>query len=45
MDKEIKKGFEKVKKTASKQESSLVKKDMKRDKKCEMAEMKAKKRK
>lgn len=45
MDKEIKKGFEKVKKAASKQESSLVKKDIKRDKKCDMAEMKGKKKK
>lgn len=42
MDKEIKKGFEKVKKTASKQESKLVKMDKKRDKKCDAA-MKGKK--
>ena len=41
MDKEIKKGFERVKKTASKQERQLVKKDKKRDKKCDAA-MKAK---
>lgn len=44
MDKEIKKGFEKVKKLASKEEKSLVKKDIKRDKKCEKAEHKAKSR-
>ena len=37
MDKEIKKGFEKVKRMASKQERSLVKKDKKRDKACDMA--------
>lgn len=35
MDKAIKKGFEKVKKLASKEEKSLVKKDIKRDKACE----------
>ncbi len=35
MDKDIKKGFDKVKKTASKQESKLVKEDMKRDAKCD----------
>ena len=45
MDKEIKKGFEKVKKTASKQEKSLIKKDIKRDKKCEYAEKMAKRKK
>lgn len=44
MDKEIKKGFEKVKKTATKQEKSLVKKDMARDKKCESAERMAKRK-
>lgn len=44
MDKAIKKGFEKVKKIASREESSLVKKDIKRDKKCEMAQKKAKKK-
>ena len=44
MDKEIKKGFEKVKKTASKEEKSLVKKDIKRDKKCEKAEKMKRKR-
>ena len=43
MDKDIKKGFEKVKKTASKQERKLVKEDIKRDKKCDMA-MKSKKK-
>jgi len=44
MDREIKKGFEKVKKTASKQEASLVKKDKVRDKKCEHAEKMAKRK-
>jgi hypothetical protein len=44
MDKEIKKGFEKVKKTASKEERSLVKKDKVRDKKCEYAEKMAKRK-
>ena len=44
MDKEIKKGFEKVKKTASREEKSLVKKDIKRDKKCEADEKMAKRR-
>ena len=44
MDKSIKKGFEKVKKTASKEEKHLVSMDKKRDKKCEAAEMKAKKK-
>lgn len=44
MDKEIKKGFEKVKKLATKEERSLVKKDIKRDKKCEKAEKKGHKR-
>jgi hypothetical protein len=44
MDKEIKKGFEKVKKTASKQEKSLIKKDIIRDRKCEMAEKKSKRK-
>jgi hypothetical protein len=45
MDKEIRKGFEKVKKVAGKQEKQLVKKDIKRDKMCDMVEMKGKKRK
>lgn len=44
MDKEIKKGFENVKKVASKEEKSLVKKDIKRDKACDKYEMKAKKK-
>lgn len=44
MDKEIKRGFEKVKKLASKEERALVKKDIKRDKKCEKAEHMAKKK-
>lgn len=44
MDKEIKKGFEKVKKVASKEERVLVKKDIKRDRKCEKAEKKAKRK-
>lgn len=44
MDKEIKKGFEKVKKVASREEKSLVKKDIKRDRKCDKAEKKANKR-
>lgn len=42
MDKAIKKGFEKVKKEASREEKDLVKKDMKRDKACDM-KMKKKK--
>lgn len=45
MDKDIKKGFEKVKKTASRQESKLVKEDKKRDAKCEHAEKLARKKK
>ena len=45
MDKEIKKGFEKVKKLASKEEKHLVSKDKKRDAKCEYAEKMAKKKK
>lgn len=45
MDKEIKKGFEKVKKVASKKEKELVSKDKMRDKKCEHAEKMAKKKK
>lgn len=45
MDKKIKKGFEKVKKVASKEEKSLVKADMKRDAKCDRDEMMAKKKK
>ena len=44
MDKEIKKGFEKVKKTASKEEKFLVKKDKVRDRKCEHAEKMAKRK-
>jgi hypothetical protein len=43
MDKQIKKGFEKVKKVASKEEKQLVKADIKRDKKCEAAQKKMKK--
>jgi len=42
MDKAIKKGFEDVKSTASKQEKKLVKMDVKRDRKCTAA-MKKKK--
>jgi len=45
MDKSIKKGFEKVKKDASKEEAKLVSMDKKRDKKCDMAEKMAKKKK
>jgi hypothetical protein len=45
VDKAIKKGFEKVKKTASKEEKSLVKKDIKNDRKCDKAMMMAKKKK
>ena len=45
MDKEIVKGFEKLKKTASKEEKSLVSKDKKRDAKCEHDEKMAKKKK
>lgn len=44
MDKAIKKGFEKVKKVASKEEKSLIKKDIKRDRKCEACEKMAKKK-
>lgn len=44
MDKQIKKGFEKVKKMASKEEKSLVKKDIARDKKCDKAEKMAKRK-
>lgn len=44
MDKLIKKGFEKVKKVASKEERSLVKKDKIRDKKCDYSEKMAKKK-
>jgi hypothetical protein len=44
MDKEIKKGFEKVKALASRQEKSLVKKDIKRDKKCDKAEKMARRK-
>jgi hypothetical protein len=35
MDKAIKKSFEKVKKTVSREEKALVKKDIVRDKMCE----------
>lgn len=45
MDKKIKKGFEHVKKVASSEERRLVKEDIKRDKKCEAYEKKAKKKK
>jgi hypothetical protein len=45
MDKKIKKGFEKVKKVASREEKLLVKEDIKRDKKCDQYEKKAKKKK
>ena len=44
MDKAIKKGFEKVKKVAGKEESKLVRMDKKRDVKCDMYERKAKKK-
>lgn len=44
MDKAIRKSFEKVKKTASKEEKKLVKQDIKRDKKCEHDEKLAKKK-
>ena len=44
MDKAIKRGFEDVKRMASKKEHKLVRMDIKRDKKCEKAEKKAKKR-
>jgi len=44
MDKEIIKGFEGVKKKASSTEKRLVSMDKKRDKKCEKAELMAKKR-
>ena len=37
MDKAIKKSLERVKKVASKEEKSLVKKDMKRDAECDKA--------
>lgn len=43
MDKKIKKGFEQVKKVASKEEKKLVKEDIKRDKKCDKAEKMSKK--
>lgn len=36
MDKAIKRGFEKVKKEASKEEKKLVKMDKKLDRKCEV---------
>lgn len=45
MDKAIKRGFEKVKKDATKQEKKLVKMDVKRDKKCDMAMKKSNKKK
>jgi hypothetical protein len=44
MDKAIKKSFSRVQKRVAKEEKSLVKKDIKRDKKCEHAEKMAKKR-
>jgi len=44
MDKLIKKGFEKVKKTATRQERDLVKKDIMRDKKCDKAKKMAKRK-
>lgn len=45
MDKAIKRGMEHIKKVASKEEKSLVKQDIKRDKKCDKAESMAKKKK
>lgn len=45
MDKAIKKGFDKVKKVASKEELSLIKKDKALDKKCAMRKDADKKRK
>lgn len=45
MDKAIKKGFEKVKRAASKEEKRLIKSDIKRDKKCEHAEKMARRKK
>jgi hypothetical protein len=45
MDKAIKKGFEKVKKEASKEEKKLVSMDKKRDRKCELCEKMDKKKK
>lgn len=42
MDKEIKKGFQKIKDLTAHEEKDLVKKDIKRDKKCEYAEKMAK---
>ena len=44
MDKKIKKGFENVKNLASKEESRLVKEDIKRDKSCDKAKKMAKKK-
>lgn len=44
MDKAIKRGFEKVKGLASKEEKRLVKEDIKRDKSCEHAKKMAKKK-
>lgn len=44
MDKAIKKGFEKVKKEAGKEEKKLVKQDIRRDKRCEAAEKMAKRK-
>jgi len=44
MDKLIKRGFERVKKVASREEKDLVKKDKVRDRKCEHAEKKAKRK-
>ena len=45
MDQAIKKGFKKIKDLTVKEERDLVKKDIKRDKKCEHAEKMAKKKK
>jgi len=44
VDKKIKTAFEKVKKIAGKQENKLVKEDIQRDKRCEVAEKKARKK-
>ena len=41
MDKAIKRGFEKVKKTASKEETKLVRQDIRRDKACDACKKKA----
>ena len=44
MDKEIRKGLEHIKKVTGKEEKQLIKKDIKRDRKCEKAEKKAKRK-